>query len=234
MRVSPFSVNGKVAVLKSELGDLTVWKIVILVNWEELQLGTSFGVTEKWNRELVVLTIVVSGNGLESIIVEEVFASINSTKSGGETLCGGEGDVLAIDLFSLVETEIVEVFKLLPAPCGISERSISSVVEPLLVWIIHDEVLEVGELEFTVLSLHVGSGKNQWVSLVIRLLPEEIHAGFVSHGGGHWLSIIVNECWGSVAIFDGELEIDVRVKWDWLSANCWPGVGTTPGEVRWA
>jgi hypothetical protein len=232
-----FSVVELIAVLNSELGNLTIWKIVILVDWEELQLGTSGGASDKWHWELVVFTIVVSGDWLEEIVVEEVLGAMVSRVGVdlvGNTLGGGETDVLTIDLFRLVETEVVEVIELLGSPGGVSEGSISSVIEPLLVWIILDEVFEVSELEFTIIGLQVGSGKNQWVSLVIRLLPEEIHAGVISHGGGFWLSIIVSEYWGSVAIFDSELEIDVRVKWDWLTTNWWPGEGTTPGVVRWA
>jgi hypothetical protein len=44
----------------------------------------------------------------------------------------------------------------------------------------------------------------------------------------------LNEFWGSSALENFDFEINIRVKWDWLSTNWWPGESITISEERWA
>lgn len=62
----------------------------------------------------------------------------------------------------------------------------------------------------------------------------EVHAGSWLHGGGDWLSEVLDSIWDLVAFNNINIEINIRVEGDWLSTNTWPGVGITVGKVVWA
>lgn len=62
----------------------------------------------------------------------------------------------------------------------------------------------------------------------------EVHADTWLHGGGDWLGEIGGSVWDLVAFLDSEIEVNIGVKWDWLSTNTWPGVGITVSKVIWA
>jgi hypothetical protein len=74
-------------------------------------------------------------------------------------------------------------------------------------------------------------GQNHIVSGGIRFSEVEPHASVWLHGGGNWLIEVFGEFWGSVALNDLNIEIDIGTEWDWLSTNWGPGVGITPCKV---
>jgi len=61
--------------------------------------------------------------------------------------------------------------------------------------------------------------KDHWVSSAIGFLKMEPHAFSWLHSGGYWLFVQFSEVWGSVALNDFNIEVNVSVKRDWLSAK---------------
>lgn len=103
--------------------------------------------------------------------------------------------------------------------------------EPLLGLVIKDLLLnEDVEWSGTVID----SGENEIVLNIGTGDHVEVHAGTWLHGGGDWLSEILDSVWDLVALNNINIEINIRVEGDWLSANSWPGVSITVGEVVWA
>ena len=45
---------------------------------------------------------------------------------------------------------------------------------------------------------------------------------------------LLNEFWSSATLENLDFEINVRVEWDWLSSNWWPGEGISIGIEGWA
>ena len=69
---------------------------------------------------------------------------------------------------------------------------------------------------------------------ILRLLEMKPHAFAWLHGGGHWLSDVLGECWSTVAVDNFNLKVHVSVKRDWLATERCLSVGSTPSIERWA
>jgi len=44
----------------------------------------------------------------------------------------------------------------------------------------------------------------------------------------------LNEFWGSTTFKNVNLEINIRVEWDWFTSNWWPGESISISEEGWA
>lgn len=62
-------------------------------------------------------------------------------------------------------------------------------------------------------------------------LEMKVHASSWLHGGSMWLVNLSSELWYSVAINYFNIELNIRVKWDWLSTEWGLGESTTVGVV---
>ena len=117
---------------------------------------------------------------------------------------------------------------------SVGEDTGGLVPEPLLGGIVSELMVEV-DLLGSLFVFVLGGGKNEVVSGVLLSLGEmEVHALSWLHSGGNWLVNLRNSSWGSVALNDLELEIDVRAKWDWLSSKRSLSVSISPSLERWA
>lgn len=115
---------------------------------------------------------------------------------------------------------------------GLVEDLLGSLIkEPVLGFILEDLLLnEDIEWRWTI----VDSGEDEIVLDILTGERVEVHAHIWLHGGGHWLGEESGSLWHLVALLDGDIEIDVRVEWDWLSTNWGPGEGVAVGKVVWA
>ena len=77
-------------------------------------------------------------------------------------------------------------------------------------------------------------GQDHIVSGSVGFLKMEPHALVLLHGGGLWLSEVFGVGWGSVAVNDFNVEVNISVEGDWFSTEWGLGVSITPGVEGWA
>lgn len=82
-------------------------------------------------------------------------------------------------------------------------------------------------------SVLILAGDNQWSTLLFGGLGVDVHASSWLHSGGHWLFLVLGELWNSVALNNLDVEVNIGVKWDWLTTNWSPGESTAIGIVGW-
>jgi len=117
---------------------------------------------------------------------------------------------------------------------SVGEDTGGLVPEPLLGSIVSELMVEINLLG-SLFVFVLGGGKNEIVSSMLLSLREmEVHALSWLHSGGNWLVDLSNSSWGSVALNDLDLEIDVRAKWDWLSSKRSLSVSISPSLEGWA
>lgn len=83
-------------------------------------------------------------------------------------------------------------------------------------------------------SVLVLASEDQWSTLLLSGLGVDVHASSWLHSSGDWLLFIFSEFWNSIALNNFDVEVNIRVEWDWLATNWSPGESTTIGIVGWA
>jgi len=105
------------------------------------------------------------------------------------------------------------------------------VEEPVLGFILKNLLFnENVEWSWTIIN----SGENEIVLNIFTGEHVEVHADTWLHGGSDWLGEEFSSIWHLVTLSNGDIEINIRVEWDWLSTNWSPGVSITVGKVVWA
>jgi hypothetical protein len=114
---------------------------------------------------------------------------------------------------------------------SVKESLIRVVEEELLGFVINDLLLNKNVKWGWAI---IDSGENELVLNIILSKDVEVHAVVWLHGGGNWLGEVSSSLWNLSALTNLDIKVNIRVKWDWLSTNTWPGVGISVSEVIWA
>jgi len=250
-----------VAVLNSEFSWLTIviWFVIWWGDWssewkplEESSDLWSFVMWVNWKRKVVVDTVIEGGqlSGLGVVedvllnlgiwsLVELVVLVLGSNESGVWSIIHFVSGITELGdmVKSLTGLSVVNEFitgEVIVPSNTIMELSGSIIIVPFHLWVILQEVLKLDELEDTGFVWKGWGWDNEIISEWLWFIPMEVHALSRLHGGGHWLWWLLNEFWGSTAFKDLDFEINIRVEWDWLSSNWWPGESISVSIGWWA